>query len=1010
MDSLRQSFMDPAAIYRSAPFWSWNDRLEIPELERQIDEMAKQGMGGFFMHSRSGLLTPYMGEEWMQCIDACVEKARRLAVKAWLYDEDRWPSGFAGGKVPGERKELSALNLMMKEVASAADLPPAEEVVAVFRAGGKSHDEWRMIDYSQARSEKGPFKVFVRQWHKPIPWLNDGTYPSLINPEAVDAFIESTYEPYRNRAGKDFGGVVPGIFTDEPTYSSNPWGVEAKIPWLENLDEIFEKENGYSILPHLPKLFLNLPGHEKMRLDYWRTVSQLFARNFTRRIGDWCGRHGLMLTGHFLCEDYLASQVCYAGNVMAHYEWMQLPGVDHLGGNLNYLMTMKQVGSVANQLGKPRVLCEIYGGSGWDFSFEGQKWMGDWEYSLGVNLRCQHLSLYTLRGCRKRDFPPSIFFQQSWWEHYRMVEDYFGRLSLILSSGKYLPEILVIHPINSAFANYLPSDSHALDELDGSFKSLSTWLCELHRTYDYGEEGIMQRHGRVENGRLIVGEMTYAAVIIPPSVTLQQSTIEMLNALADEGGKVIALENSPTMIDCEESGELREFIRNKCGIVPLDKGAVKKALDETMEQVVSVSDSSGEEISDIYMHRRQHGKSMILFLNNISREKSYDAVVRVKATGFVEEWGLISGNIEEMACESKDGWTAMRLHFEPVGSHLVTIDASRKQGRKKAEEAVSNEEKAAVLDGEWAFKRLDPNVLTLDFCRYRIGSGEWSPRMVVWKAQKEIREHFGLRVYLHNEGVSLWKMEELGIDRTEKPEQVSLEFMYTTEKPRLKTMLVVETPEIFEVILNGKKLEWRIEDTRMYIERCFRTIEVTGFQSKGGNTIVLSCEYNGTQELENIYVAGDFGVYERNGSYVLDEEPGKLATGDWVSQGYPFYSGRMIYMKTFSISRKTGQYVLSFEGLRSIVTSVCINGKNAGRLAWKPYSLDMTNVIKDGENELGIEVYTSLRNTLGPHHTPEDIVTNIIGPLTYIDEKNWRDSYILVPYGIMGEVSLVRRY
>ena len=29
----------------------------------------------------------------------CVEEARRTDMLAWLYDEDRWPSGFGGGMV-----------------------------------------------------------------------------------------------------------------------------------------------------------------------------------------------------------------------------------------------------------------------------------------------------------------------------------------------------------------------------------------------------------------------------------------------------------------------------------------------------------------------------------------------------------------------------------------------------------------------------------------------------------------------------------------------------------------------------------------------------------------------------------------------------------------------------------------------------------------------------------------------------------------------------------------------
>ncbi|MFW6152418.1 MAG: hypothetical protein ACOC6C_05530, partial [Verrucomicrobiota bacterium] len=97
-DILRE-IKNPGSEYRGAPFWSWNGKLEPEELRRQIRIMHKMGLGGFFMHSRVGLATPYLSEEWFDCVRACIDEAKKLGMKAWLYDEDRWPSGFAGGIV-----------------------------------------------------------------------------------------------------------------------------------------------------------------------------------------------------------------------------------------------------------------------------------------------------------------------------------------------------------------------------------------------------------------------------------------------------------------------------------------------------------------------------------------------------------------------------------------------------------------------------------------------------------------------------------------------------------------------------------------------------------------------------------------------------------------------------------------------------------------------------------------------------------------------------------------------
>ena len=85
--------------YRPIPFWSWNDKLDPEELRRQIRSMRAASMGGFFMHARGGLETEYMSEEWFTAIKASIEEAKAQGMNAWCYDENGWPSGFAGMKL-----------------------------------------------------------------------------------------------------------------------------------------------------------------------------------------------------------------------------------------------------------------------------------------------------------------------------------------------------------------------------------------------------------------------------------------------------------------------------------------------------------------------------------------------------------------------------------------------------------------------------------------------------------------------------------------------------------------------------------------------------------------------------------------------------------------------------------------------------------------------------------------------------------------------------------------------
>lgn len=97
-------FKNPGKEYRGAPFWAWNCALKREELLWQIDRLKEMGFGGFFMHTRCGMNTEYLGKEFMELIKACDEHAKNTEMLAYLYDEDRWASGAAGGYVTENKK------------------------------------------------------------------------------------------------------------------------------------------------------------------------------------------------------------------------------------------------------------------------------------------------------------------------------------------------------------------------------------------------------------------------------------------------------------------------------------------------------------------------------------------------------------------------------------------------------------------------------------------------------------------------------------------------------------------------------------------------------------------------------------------------------------------------------------------------------------------------------------------------------------------------------------------
>ena len=106
-------FKHPGSEYRGTPFWAWNGKLEKEELKRQIEIFQQMGFGGFHMHVRTGLETEYLSEEYMEDIRFCIEEAKKRGMIAYLYDEDRWPSGSCGGQVTMNHPEYARKSLLL---------------------------------------------------------------------------------------------------------------------------------------------------------------------------------------------------------------------------------------------------------------------------------------------------------------------------------------------------------------------------------------------------------------------------------------------------------------------------------------------------------------------------------------------------------------------------------------------------------------------------------------------------------------------------------------------------------------------------------------------------------------------------------------------------------------------------------------------------------------------------------------------------------------------------------
>ena len=627
-------------------FWSWNDYMDPEHATEQVRAFHRNGYHGFFIHARGGLEAGYyLSDEWMQAVAVVIEEAKRLDMEVWLYDEEAWPSGFCGGEVPllGKEYQQKWISSTIFDFDSLGQSDAEDSIAWFYRYGDGS---WVFAEYDELPANATEYRQFYYE--------RNIYYSDLLSADTVKKFIEFTHEKYRSLFGPYFGNVIKGVFTDEPQFAVGQY------PWTIQLGEKFEEEYGYSLIEKLPELFEG--NCTALNHDYWKLVSKLFTHAYMKQIGEWCEDHGLVLTGHVAGEDTLNYQMSTTGGAMPFYEWMQMPGIDHLGKRLTRPVLLKQVCSVARQLDKKQVLSEMFGCSGWDADFSDFRWIAEWQLAQGVNVQTQHLSSYTIKGARKRDYPPSLSYHQPWWDDMKDYSVYFEHLYQWLGVGKTAPEILVLHPLSSAWCVYRPNHPGSLWEMDRRLGEITTLLIGEHYDFDYGDETMMARYGTVQDGKLLIGAMSYSIVIAPALVSIEEASFRLIRQFVEGGGTLIQLGQSPEMVDGRKSEELiawwNEHARKG---MPTVKAI--RALMPTGTRFARVIDDQGKSLSDIHAQVRFGEDDRRIFLFNSDRHQAKKGHVVLNGDWEVREFNPETGTYSEVCCKRSEDRTYVTLQW-----------------------------------------------------------------------------------------------------------------------------------------------------------------------------------------------------------------------------------------------------------------------------------------------------------------------------------------------------------
>ena len=705
---LRSAFAAPPRSFAPMPAWLLNDDLAEEAVSYSLEELASKGIGGVFLHPRAGLEVEYLCDEYWEKLRFAVAKCADLGLDVWLCDEYNWPSGPVAGALLEEHPEYRQRHLdyvaadVKAGVSVSLDMA-GEFLVARALCGDDLAELVGEIGNGQLSwtpAAAGRAVVFfinaisdVNPVGSNAPWIEAERpgYLDVLNAEAVAAFMQRTHHEYDDHLSEYYGSVIKGISTQEPA-NYHGW------QWTPRLPEAFRAHKGYDLLAFLHELVWPIGDYVKTRCDYHQVARDLYVEAFYAPLARWAEERDLSFTGSLFRESDLRHQPGLHGEVFTPLRNMDMPGTRWPGGEHGYSAAPSQfpllpnagpkmVSSVAHVSGATRALAEIAGGVGWEIPLSDLRTMVNWALALGIDFIKPHAAFLSLKGMRKRDYPPSHFVQEPWWRYYLDFTDYTARLSYLLSQGTHVADIALLYPTQSLWVEHsLKGPQGRVREIEGNCLALANALLRLQRDFDYlFEEAITEGMVRVEEGKLVMGTEAFSVLILPPLTALPLEVLSLAQEMVEGGGMVLALGRLPvaSRVSARDRDLLNEIEviwgprarRLAVGEVEHLPGPKRERAVERIERIHSsggraiyvawpsplTEDLAATILSDlladgpepdltvdspqrrdfIYVHR-QVNEAEVYFIVNLG-SKTAKATVGLPASGRIERWDAMSG-------------------------------------------------------------------------------------------------------------------------------------------------------------------------------------------------------------------------------------------------------------------------------------------------------------------------------------------------------------------------------
>lgn len=959
-------WLTPPALFLPALLWSWNGAMTRERITTTLEGFAVRHIGGVYIHPRPGLITEYLSEEWFALWQFALEECQRLGLGCHIYDENSFPSGFAGGHVASTSPE-SANTRLAARLLDPIDKSPLPAGTRLAYLEHNPENATFLQSNQPPEKPAGPILSLELESFPPCLWHAGFPMVDVCRQEVTNKFLAATHDRYAKHFSRHMGKAIRHVFTDEPETGTSARGFHLSRAFLT----AFHEEHGYQLEAQLAALCGETSDSPSVRHDYQRTLSRLFTENFARVNHDWCEQHGLSFTGHF--NEHTWPAPTGSPSTMAAQRWMHAPGLDLLGfqfpqGSLReaglWLFGAKEATSIASQCGRSEILCESAGGGGYGFGPSEMKPLEDFLLALGINRLVPHLSHESLAGARKYDWPQTLSEHSPWWDAYASQALHIGRVNTLLSAGTAPAPILVLNPTTTGWMRYRPdayrfageSGDNGISALQETYTLFLADLYAAQLDFDLGDECVMADLGEIRSGKIAVGKACYNTVVIPPGMeNMLSSTADLLIAFLEAGGAVICASDAPLSINGRQSTPLAPshpgWVVAGNTLIPL--------LRKRHPPRLSAPDGSALPADLLWQVRHLDSGDAVVFLANPTRQE-ISARVAISG-GSLHTCDTFSGAVCPLANQTViDGRVCADIALSPGGHSLWWVS-------QQACPPVFAQRPGSLIAPRFeGCDPLEPNLLTLDYCDYEgpgavslIGAPTLVADLANWHAQGFEQNLWQVSIQFRRSFLEAPIAENSGF---------TVRYHFHIAQDALEHANLhagIERPWLYEISCNGIQIpqataeQWFDEDMRL--------LPLGNSLRPGHNILQLRAnQFHVLAEIMPVIIRGRFHASPTQSGFLLESMRPWENGDDWLREGAMFYCGRVRYRFTFE-SPAAHSLRVTLPLHQGATAGISLNGQAIRWLPANESGLEIARSLAVGTHRLDVILCGHLKNLLGPH-------------------------------------------